>query len=135
MLGLGAQTPWVNGLFCFFRVVGIIFSPPPKKKARTTTSFFSVAKKLLPSPPFPSFHKSFSSNSLGDEFLRITGGSLRSEASGESAMGTSCFEQPCMAPDPTTQAFFRWAEMMDVVICRPFFRCKHHNHDFFETYI
>lgn len=50
-------------------------------------------------------------------------------------MGTSCFEQSCMAPDPTTQAFFRWAEMMDVVICRPFFRCKHHNHDFFETYI
>lgn len=31
--------------------------------------------------------------------------------------------------------FFRWAEMMDVVICRPFFRCKHHYHDFVETCI
>lgn len=97
--------------------------------------FFFSGKKNCQAHPFLPEHQSFSSNSLGMIFFRITGGSLRPEASGESAMGTSCFEQSCMAPDPTTQAFFRWAEMMDVVICRPFFRCKHHNHDFFETYV
>ena len=88
-----------------------------KKTAKPTLSFQNTRV----------FHPLLSSNSQEDPFVRKQVAKVQWALRALSSRVWLLTRQ--------LRAFFRWAEMMDVVICRPFFRCKHHNHDFFETYI